>query len=80
LHDRKDHRARVGTSQKLLKFRAERPGGEAIPLGETLLEAGPLELTILAHGSAGNDGTNCHLGLDLLRGETGLIFHKRPRQ
>jgi hypothetical protein len=79
LHDRKDHRARVETSQKLLKFRAERLGWAAIPLGETLLEAGSRELTILARGSAGNNGINCHLRLDLLQGETGLIFHKRPR-
>jgi hypothetical protein len=47
--------------QKLPKSRAGRPGWNTFPPGETMLEAGPRELTILARGS---DGINCRFGLD----------------
>jgi hypothetical protein len=48
-------------------FRADRLVWEAMPLGETLLEAAPQELAVTAHGDAGQGGINCHLGPDVLR-------------
>ena len=38
-----------------------------MPLGEDVLEAGVHELTVTAHGNAGEGGIFCHLGLDVLR-------------
>jgi hypothetical protein len=58
---------RFGALEKRLSFRADRLTWEAISLGEVLLDAGPRELVITAHGNAGSDGIVCHLGLDLLR-------------
>jgi CubicO group peptidase (beta-lactamase class C family) len=57
----------LGAIQKQVQFRADRLAWETIPLGETMLDAGPHELTITAQGNAGSDGTRYHLGVDLLR-------------
>ena len=50
-----------------LSFRTDALVWEAMPLGEVQLEAGVHELTVTAHGNAGEDGVFCHLGLDVLR-------------
>src|SRR5262249_4103805 len=57
----------LGGLRARLSFRSDRLGWEAMPLGETLLEAGVHELAVTAHRNAGEDGIACHLGLDLLR-------------
>ncbi len=50
-----------------LSFRTDRLVWETMPLGEVVLEAGVHELTVTAHGNAGEGGLFCHLGLDVLR-------------
>lgn len=50
-----------------LSFRTDKLAWETMPLGETPLEAGVHELTVTAHGNAGEGGITCHLGLDVLR-------------
>jgi hypothetical protein len=53
--------------RRRLSFRADRLVWETMPLGEALLDAGVHELTVTAHGNAGENGVACHLGLDVLR-------------
>jgi hypothetical protein len=50
-----------------LSFRTDTLVWETIPLGEVLLQSGVHELTVTAHGNAGEGGLFCHLGLDVLR-------------
>jgi CubicO group peptidase (beta-lactamase class C family) len=50
-----------------LSFRADKLDWQTMPLGETSLEAGVHDLTVTAHGNAGEGGIGCHLGLDVLR-------------
>lgn len=57
----------IGSMRKRMEFRAERLAFENLSLGETKLEAGPQDVVFTAHGDAGQNGINCHLGLDLLR-------------
>ncbi len=56
-----------GVIRKRLQFRADRIATESIPLGVTVLDAGPHDLVVTSHGNAGSDGVYCHLGLDALR-------------
>jgi hypothetical protein len=57
----------LGAIQKRLSFRAAQLAWDRIALGHTILAAGPHYLTLTAHGSAGQNGIVCHLGLDSLR-------------
>jgi CubicO group peptidase (beta-lactamase class C family) len=50
-----------------LSFRTETLAWETMALGEVPLDAGVHELTVTAHGNAGEGGIGCHLGLDVLR-------------
>jgi CubicO group peptidase (beta-lactamase class C family) len=54
----------LGAIQKQVHFKGDRLAWETIPLGETVLDAGPHDLTVTALGNA---GTSYHLGIDLLR-------------
>ena len=57
----------LGSIQKRLSFRAAQLGWDRIALGREILASGPHDLTVTAHGSAGQNGITCHLGLDSLR-------------
>ena len=57
---------KFGDIEKRLTFKTDRLNWERIGLGETKLAAGPQELHVTAHGSAGQQGVVCHLGLDVL--------------
>jgi D-alanyl-D-alanine carboxypeptidase len=57
----------LGSIQKRLSFRAAQLGWDRIALGREILAGGPHDLTVTAHGSAGQNGITCHLGLDSLR-------------
>jgi len=57
----------LGTLRTRLSFHTDKLVWETMPLGEVLLEAGVHELTVTAHGNAGEGGIVCHLGLDVLR-------------
>jgi CubicO group peptidase (beta-lactamase class C family) len=50
-----------------LSFRTDKLVWGPLSLGEAQLEAGVNELTVTAHGNAGENGIFCHLGLDVLR-------------
>jgi CubicO group peptidase (beta-lactamase class C family) len=50
-----------------LSFRTDSLIWGTLSLGEAQLEAGVNELTVTAHGNAGENGVFCHLGLDVLR-------------
>ena len=50
-----------------LSFHTDKLVWETMPLGEAVLEAGVHELTVTAHGNAGENGIAYHLGLDVLR-------------
>jgi hypothetical protein len=45
---------------------APRLGWGQVSLGECALDAGPQNMTVVASGSAGQNGIACHLGLDTL--------------
>lgn len=49
-----------------LSFRADGLVWNTMSLGETLLDVGVHELTVTAHGNAGEGGIACHLGLYVL--------------
>ena len=57
----------LGSIQKRLSFRAAQLGWDRIALGREILAGGAYDLTVTAHGNAGQNGITCHLGLDSLR-------------
>jgi CubicO group peptidase (beta-lactamase class C family) len=57
----------IGNVRTRVSFRADKLVWEAMPLGETALDAGMHELAVTAHRNAGENGVACHLGLDVLR-------------
>ncbi len=56
-----------GPILKRIDFRAEKLAWDTISIGDGNFEAGSYDLTVTAHGNAGDRGINCHLGLDLLK-------------
>jgi D-alanyl-D-alanine carboxypeptidase len=57
---------RVGNLERSLNFHSQRLSWAQVSLGECTLNAGPQDLTVVANGSAGQNGVACHLGLDTL--------------
>jgi CubicO group peptidase (beta-lactamase class C family) len=56
----------LGNLSKRLSFKTKALRWDAVDLGDVDLTAGPHDLTVTAHGSAGQNGVACHLGLDVL--------------
>jgi CubicO group peptidase (beta-lactamase class C family) len=57
---------KVGTQERALSFHADKLVWRRVDLGECQLDAGPQTVTVIAQGSAGQNGVACHLGLDTL--------------
>jgi hypothetical protein len=57
---------KVGNIARQLNFHADKLSWGQYQLGDCQLEAGPQDITITAHGSSGQNGIVCHLGLDAL--------------
>jgi CubicO group peptidase (beta-lactamase class C family) len=57
---------KVGALERSLNFHADKLGWDRVSLGECQLDAGPQNITVIAQGSAGQNGVACHLGLDTL--------------
>ncbi len=56
----------IGSIDKQVSFQSKKLQWEKITLGDTPLAAGSHDMTITAHGNAGQRGIECHLGLDVL--------------
>jgi CubicO group peptidase (beta-lactamase class C family) len=57
---------RVGNLERSLNFHSPSLGWGKVSLGECSLDAGAQNMTVIAKGSAGQNGIACHLGLDTL--------------
>jgi CubicO group peptidase (beta-lactamase class C family) len=57
----------LGEVETRFNFRTNKLSWGAFEIGETFLPAGPFDIKVVAHGSAGTNGIVCHLGIDIIR-------------